>query len=224
MLFLHLPDHRGDQPDVARTLLRRPLVPVPAAVRVGGRRLLRIQHREALAFGQLVHPGRCGEVGCGLLAAMQHDNQRPGPGCDSGWLVEPVQQTLRRRGAFAWQGKNGFSPAAGQDWQGRRTALWLRRRLGARPGGLGRLARNWHCKLDCLDNGASRRRCADGLGQQAFKQFFALRVLRLANARKTFEPEAGETFCHGVNGVMWGISEERRVPWAGAEDRVIFSY
>src|SRR6185295_8630494 len=60
-------------------LLVRGLEPVPAARRMRGRRLLNEGDDAAFARGELAHarPGR--EVVRGLVAAVQHDDQRPAP-------------------------------------------------------------------------------------------------------------------------------------------------
>jgi len=93
----HLLDHFDNQRDIAIALLGGAPVPVPAAVRIGGNRLLRIQHRETLALGQLVHAGGSGKIGSGLLAAVQHDDQRERPLRNARRQVKPVHHPARRR-------------------------------------------------------------------------------------------------------------------------------
>ena len=76
MLALHLRNQGGDQYYIALPLLRGPLVPMPASMRIAGGSLLRVEYGKTLAFSQRIHARCRGEFSYRLLATMQHDHKR----------------------------------------------------------------------------------------------------------------------------------------------------
>ena len=73
-----------------------PVEPVPAALRVGEARLVRIGDDEAELLRKRVHPRANGEIFRVLRAAVQHDHQRQLALLVIGREIEPVVERTRR--------------------------------------------------------------------------------------------------------------------------------
>ena len=106
--------------------------PVPALVRIGARRLRRVQHEEAALLGQLVHARAGGEVVGVLRAAVQHDDERQRPGREAGRL-EQLEGARPARGGERAGDEAGALRGAAPALVARR----LRRPLGSGRGGAG---------------------------------------------------------------------------------------
>ncbi|CAG9219320.1 hypothetical protein BVI434_360084 [Burkholderia vietnamiensis] len=118
------------------------LIPVPATVRMGAHRLLRIQHGEPVLIGQQVHPRALRELVGRLLAAVQHHDERHRTASAALRHVQRVRKVLNQPAERGRHRMLAARPFAGCPCRRARTHARLahRRQLGrnGRRGGLQR--------------------------------------------------------------------------------------